>query len=180
MAALLVIALALALALRAKVGLSLGPPHALREPQAALDPALARRVDAALAAAEGAGVEDAIRFALAQTGDALWFGLGHGTRLSFGAAPREGNCVEYAHLFAALFNRAAGARGLEARAWAVRSADARLFGVALPHPALRDHDWALVVTRDGGQVRRYFVDPAFADAWLGWDVERNVKAPPRP
>jgi hypothetical protein len=168
-----------AAALRAKVGLTLRPPHALRSPAATLDAALVRRIDAALADARIEATEDAIAFALAQTGEVLRFGLDHPSRLRFGAEEREAHCVEYAHLFAAVLERAAAARGLRARAWVVHSGQARLFGWAVPLPGFQDHDWVLVVAEEGGQVRSYHVDPTFSDAWLGWDVQRNVIDPPK-
>jgi hypothetical protein len=129
------IVLAAAAALRAKVGLAFLPPHAVRPAAAMLDPALAARVDGALAGARIESADDAIDFALDRTGELLHFGLGHATRLRFGVDEREGNCIEYAHLFATVFNRAAVARGLDARARVVHSGRARVFGRPENHAA---------------------------------------------
>jgi hypothetical protein len=166
--------LVLIVGLRLKLGLTLLPPHAVRRPAALLDPDLARHIDDGLTGSRIDATEDALAFALAQTGGALHFGLDHPTRLAFGLGDREGNCIEYAHLFAAIFNRAAGTRGLPARAHVVHSARARLFGLTLPMRGFADHDWVLV---SGGGAPLH-VDPAFDDVWLGWDIGRNVVSPP--
>jgi hypothetical protein len=137
-------------------------PHVARPPAATLDPDFAR----------AAG--DLVRFALHETGDALHFGLAHPTRLAFDAHEREGNCIEYAHLFARVFDRAAAAHHVDARAYVVHSA-ARVFGRRLDVPGFDDHDWVLVVSHARGPgAAKLFVDPTLADADLDWDIARSV------
>jgi hypothetical protein len=64
-------------------------------------------------------------------------------------------------------------RGLPARSRVAHSGRARVFGRALPFRGFADHDWVLIAGTDP-----LYVDPAFADAWLGWDISRNVVSPP--
>lgn len=74
--------------------------------------------------------------------------------------------------------RLAARRHVAARAWPVRS-QARLFGARVPMRGWTDHDWVLVVARDG---HRWYVDPTLDDTGLGWDVTSNVRgtvSPPR-
>jgi hypothetical protein len=80
-------------------------PHRVRAPAAALDVALGHHYDAQAAATKMATIDDLVAFTLRTTASALHFGLRHRTRLSFDEAEREGNCVEYADLFATVFNR---------------------------------------------------------------------------
>jgi len=116
-----------------------------------------------------------VKLALDATAAQLHFGLQHRTSASFDVAEREGNCIEYAELFAAIFNREKGA--LDARAYAVHSAEARVFGQQLRDPKYRDHDWALVVVHGSAGARRLFVDPTLYDEGLGWDISRAVVGP---
>jgi hypothetical protein len=95
--------------------------------------------------------------------------------MSFSAAEREGNCIEYAHLFARVFDKAAAKAGLSARAYAVHSAQARIFGHAVPMRGWDDHDWVLIQDGTGDEARRWFVDPTMHDAGLGWDISPNVR-----
>ena len=152
-------------------------PHAVKRSAAVLDKPLERAVDVALAKTEIKTVEDAMDFALSASDKLLRFGLEHPTRMSFTAAEREGNCIEYANLFALVFDKAAAKGGLEARAYAVHSAKARLFGRAIPMRGWDDHDWALIQDGSGDEARRWYVDPTLHDAWLGWDIAANVRGP---
>ena len=88
----------------------------------------------------------------------------------FDDSEREGNCIEYAQLFANVFDRAAAQGHLAARAYAVHSADARLMGQVMAGRGMGEHDWVLVV--DG--EKRYYVDPTFFDMGLPWDISRSV------
>jgi hypothetical protein len=146
-------------------------PHAVRAPTAALDPALAASLDAEARAAKVAEADGLVAFALRATARELRFGLSHQTRLSFDGVEREGNCVEYAELFAAIVNREH--RSDDVRAWVVRS-DARVLGRRVDDPAWKDHDWALVVVRTPAGPRRLYVDPTLYDMGLGWDISSAV------
>ncbi|MDI1451497.1 hypothetical protein [Polyangium sp. 6x1] len=158
---------------RANVGLD--GPHTTRASSATLDKPLEAAIEFKLREARPATVEDAIELSLRMTGARLHFGIGHPTRLSFGAEPREGNCIEYAHLFARIFDMAAARSKLPARAYVVHSARAEVFEKVVPLPGLRDHDWVVIEDDTPGAKRQWFVDPAFEDAWLGWDLTKNVK-----
>ena len=147
-------------------------PHAVRAPTATLGAALARDLDAEASKAKLSSAGDLVALSLRTTAGALHFGLGHRTRLSFDTSEREGNCVEYAELFATIYNRERGS--LSARAWVVRS-DARILGQTVPDPAWKDHDWVLVVVRTNDGDERIFVDPTLYDMGMGWDVSRAVK-----
>ena len=155
--------------------LTFGAPHVARAPHATLSPALVARLDAI---AKPRDVDGAVKLALDATAAQLHFGLQHRTSTTFDVAEREGNCIEYAELFAAIFNREKGS--LDARAYAVHSAEARVLGQQLADPKYRDHDWALVVAGE----RRIFVDPTLYDEGFGWDISRAVIGPvtltPRP
>jgi hypothetical protein len=131
-------------------------PHAVRASTATIDPAVCGPLDTQAKAASIAAPDDLVAFALRITASALHFGLAHRTRLSFDGTEREGNCIEYAELFASIVNREHGV--IDAHAWVVRSA-AVLFGKALPDPAWKDHDWVLVVLRTPAGVERRYVDP---------------------
>ena len=156
---------------------SFHPPHIVRAPTAAVDLARTREVDAQAREAKIATPDDLVAFALGVTGRALHFGLAHRTRLSFDTTEREGNCVEYAELFAWIVNREHG--DVDARAWVVRS-DAELLGETPRDPAWKDHDWVLVVVRTPAGARRLFVDPTLYDMGLGWDISRAVRGDVRP
>jgi hypothetical protein len=157
------------------VGFEFLPPHKAQRPRAELDDTLRRAVDASLEKANIASVADARDWALSVTDKLLRFGLDHPTNLSFTASEREAHCVEYAHLFARIFERAVAKAGLAARVWVVHSGKARLFGQKVPWKGWDDHDWVLIEDRTGGEVRRLHVDPTLHDAGLGWDVGASVK-----
>jgi hypothetical protein len=155
---------------RARVGL-LGP-HVVQPPLARLDAALDAAVRYRIEEEKPQTVEAAVALSLKMTGNQLRFGLGHPTKYAFGAESRAGNCIEYAHLFAHIFEKAATRSKIAARAYVVHSSRAEIFGRVVPLPGFRDHDWVVIV--DNVDKRRWFVDPTFDDAWLGWDLATNV------
>jgi hypothetical protein len=140
---------------------------------AAIEPAVLRAFDARVDAAHVTGADEVLALALDATAARLHFGLGHRTSLAFGAE-REGNCVEYAHLFAALFERARARAHVGARAFVVHSDDARLLGERLDGRGLGEHDWNLVVVSTAAGDKQLFVDPTLYDAGLGWDIATSV------
>jgi hypothetical protein len=159
-------------------------PHTARRPAAVLDKALDRAVEASLAKASVDSVESAMDFSLAASDKLLYFGLGHAASMAFSAAEREGNCIEYAHLFARVFEKAARHAQLDARAYVVHSARAELFGHKVPFPGWDNHDWVLIQQGPrqgpgpqgpGDAARRWYVDPTLHDAGLGWDISSNVR-----
>jgi hypothetical protein len=97
--------------------------------------------------------------------------------MAFTGAEREGNCIEYSHLFARVFDKAAAKGGLGARAYAVHSAQARFFSKTLPMRGWGDHDWVLIQEGSGPDAKRWFVDPTLHDFGLGWDISANVRGP---
>jgi len=147
-------------------------PHTARTAAATLEEDFSRSVDTQIKEAKIGSVDQLVRFSLGVTGADLHFGLEHKTTLRFGAKEREGNCIEYAHLFATVFNRAAERKQVAARAYVVHS-DARVLGRKLPIPGLDDHDWVLVVPTAAG-AQRLFVDPTLYDFGLDWDISRSV------
>jgi len=147
-------------------------PHGPRASGASLDEPLSRSVDGRIKDATIGTIDQLLRFALQATARDLHFGLAHATSLRFGIAEREANCIEYAHLFVALFNRAAAKKHIAARAWVVRS-EARVLGQKVPASGLGDHDWAIVVPTDPKEPCR-FVDPTFYDFGLAWDIASSV------
>jgi len=151
------------------------PHHAARS-RAVLSAELVRAVAAARAEAAPRGVSALIDFALRQTRPRLRFGLDHPSSLGFDPREREGNCIEYSHLFASIFDRSAVAAGIDAQAFVVHSDRALLFGQRVPRRGWASHDWVLVVERDRdrAEVARYFIDPAFDDASFGWNIESDV------
>ncbi len=155
-------------------GLLYGAPHRVVTPSATLSRELAGRVDERAAREPAADVDAAIAQALEVTGSTLHFGLGHPTSLSF-SEEREGNCVEYAHLFATVFGRVANRAKLDVRAHVVHTMRPRLFGLRVPVRGFDDHDW-VHVTDGKGQPLAY-LDPTLHDALLGADVSGNVEAP---
>lgn len=165
-----VVLLATGAALAAWEGLGLVPAHDVRRAVAQPDATLSTRADQETASA-AATVPALLDATLRVTDGALHFGLNHRTTLRFTSVEREGNCVEYAQLFATLFNRAARAKGVAARAWPVRS-QARFFGARVAMRGWTDHDWVLIEDAGG---RRWYVDPTLHDAGLGWDVSSNVQ-----
>lgn len=159
-------------------GLDLLAPHTARRSAATLDDGLRRAVDAGLDRASITSLTEARDFSLSVTDKLLRFGLDHPTSLAFSAVEREADCVEYAHLFARVFERAAARANLQAKAYVVHSAEARVFGRKVPMERWQDHDWVLIEDRSGGEKadpRRHFIDPTLHDAGLGWDVSANVK-----
>jgi hypothetical protein len=150
-------------------------PHTAKKSAATLDKSLERAVDASLAKTKIDTTEGAMDFALAATDKLLHFNREHATSLSFEAAEREGNCAEYAHLFAKVFERAAQKNKLGARAFVVHSDKAQMFGQKMPFKGFEEHDWVLVVEGTGDEARRFYVDPAMHDAGLGWDIAANVR-----
>lgn len=148
-------------------------PHAVRPPTARLSSALDAKLDRDAATARTETPAALVQFALRETSTLLRFGLGHRTRTSFDVGEREGNCVEYAELFAAIFDRERG--HLDGRAWVVRS-QARILGRQATDPAWRDHDWVLVVAAG----RTLFVDPTLYDEGLGWNIAAMVRGDVRP
>jgi hypothetical protein len=147
-------------------------PHVARAPAAALDAEYARAIDARIREAKVASLEELIQLSLDVSGAGLRFGLGHKTTLTFGTREREGNCIEYAHLFASVFNRGAERRHISARAYVIHS-DARVLGQKLPMHGLDDHDWVLVVPTDP-KAKRLFIDPTLHDIGLDWNIARSV------
>ncbi len=156
----------------AEVLVTFQAPHTTRAAAATVTRASLRDIDGEIERADAASVDALVRFALRVTGARLHFGLEHQTTLEFGEKEREGNCIEYAHLFATVFNRAAERKRIPARASVVRS-DARVLGRTLPGRGLGDHDWVIVVPTERGENRR-FVDPTFYDLGLDWDISRSV------
>ena len=154
---------------------SLLPPHTAKRSAAVLDKPLERAVDASLAKAVPESVEGAMDMALSASDKLLHFGLEHTTSMSFAAAEREGNCIEYAHLFARVFDRAAQKGKLDARAYVVHSAKAEVLGRALPFRGWGDHDWVIIQEGTGADAKRWYVDPTMHDAGLGWDISANVR-----
>jgi hypothetical protein len=155
--------------------LELLPPHVLHRSSAVLNEPLRRTIDASLAGASVSTLESARDFSLATTDALLHFGLDHTTSFAFAASEREGNCIEYSHLFARVFERVAGKIGLDARAYVVHSSTAHLFGRQLPFRGFADHDWVLVVDGTGEDARRFYIDPTLHDVGLGWDISSNVR-----
>ena len=147
-------------------------PHAARASGASPDEPLSRSIDTRIKDATIGSTDELLRFGLEATARDLHFGLGHATSLRFGTAEREANCIEYAHLYVAIFNRAAAKKHIAARAWVVHS-EARVLGEKLPLRGLDDHDWVLVVPSEPKEPRR-FVDPTFYDFGLSWDIAANV------
>ena len=148
---------------------TLHAPHVARAPRAVMDAELTRSVDAATAKDAAALSESMLAFTDAH----LHFGLAHRTSLKFSNADREGNCIEYAELFAAAFNRAANRLHIAERAWVMHS-DARVLGGHIGQPGLDDHDWVLVVPTSGAGPRK-LIDPTFHDMGLDADIASIVK-----
>lgn len=156
-------------------GLELLPPHAAKRSGAIMDDGLRRAVDEAIDGSPIKTVDDARDFALSATDGLFHFGLNHATNMRFSASEREANCIEYAALYAKIFDRVAERKKLSAKAFAVHSGKARLFGKAVPMRGFDDHDWVLIDDRSGAEPRRLYVDPTLHDAGLGWDVKGAVK-----
>lgn len=148
------------------------PPHHVRATSASLSPALIKKIDTQKTNAKIATPKDLIAFGLAVTSSSLHFGLSHHTQRSFDETEREGNCVEYAELFAATVNREHG--NVDAHAYVVRS-DAKILGTTMKNPAWKDHDWVLLVVNDGAKSSRFYVDPTLYDMGLGWNISSAVQ-----
>jgi hypothetical protein len=152
---------------RVRAPIRLAGHHDIGPARGYLAPDLRERVDGL----EAETTDALLRASLALTRSALHPGLGHRTSLRFDGRSRPGHCVEYAHLYATAFNRAARHRGLDARARVVRSHHPTVLGISVPYRAFRSHDWVLVHDRDGDR----YVDPALADLGLGWDLRARVR-----
>lgn len=157
---------------RADLPVNFQAPHSVRAPRAIFDEDFSRSVETRIKDARIGSVDELRRFSLDVAATSLHFGLGHKTTLRFGTTEREGNCIEYAHLFASVFNRAAERKHIAGRAYVVHS-DARVLGRKLPIRGLDDHDWVLVAPNDPASTR-LFVDPTFYDLGLDWDISRSV------
>jgi len=159
----------------ARIELTLIPPHVAFAPSATLSDDKKKQLDDVIADAMLSDRDQVIDLALDFTSRSLSFSLGHKTSLDFGVPTRGANCVEYSELFVAVFDVAAKHAGSTARAYRVRS-DARVFGKPVSPflgASFADHDWVLVV--DPADGARIYLDPTFADAWLGASIARNVK-----
>jgi hypothetical protein len=152
--------------------LTLVPPHVAFAPDANLTDEKKKQLDAALDEQLPSDRDQAIDFALDFTGKSLSFSLGRTTSLDFDVRPRGGGGMQYAALFVAAFDAAAKRTGSTALAYRVRSAT-RVFGKRVPLASLAEHDWVMVV--DPADGARIYLDPMFADAWLGASLSRNVK-----
>lgn len=159
----------LAIVLTARWSLRLSAPHKVAAPHAVLGRTAAEQLAKAGSQFGDRSVDAAMTEAMRFTGTRLRFGLGHKTSLAFDEH-REGNCVEYANLFGHSFNTIAKLWGLSSQAFVVRSLDVTVWGVRLPFPGWRDHDWVAIRTGDSVQ----FVDPTFGDSFLGADLTGNV------
>ena len=114
-------------------------------------------------------------FSLSVSDKLLHFGLHHQTSRSFAAAEREGNCIEYAELFAKVFEKAAQKGGLKARVFVVHSDKARVFGQKMPSTssdsaaavAVADEVASEAVADGGASITVVVAEasPAAADAW---------------
>jgi hypothetical protein len=176
-AALLLVAVA-AGAVLPHYAVELQGPHLVRRSQASLDEDFGRLIETALDRSKPDNVDAALDFSLSATDKFLHFGLSHPTSHSFTTTPREGNCIEYAELFARIFERAVKGAHIDAKVVVVHSTKARLFGLKVPLRGWDDHDWVLIEDRSAGpkeEVRRLYVDPTLHDFGLGWDIESNVK-----
>ncbi len=153
---------------------SFNAPHVARRSAATTT----RDLDLALASDVAANTTPLlIDSALRTTGAHLHFGLNHPTSLKFDDQEREGNCIEYANLFALVFDRMAARAHSTARAYSVHSTDARLLGQMVPGRGMGEHDWALVVEPTPTGDKRYYVDPTFYDMQLPWDITTSVHGP---
>jgi len=159
-------------AVAARVQLTLIAPHTAFAPTATLSDDKKKELDEAIADAMLTDREHALDLSLDVTGRWLSLAPWHKTSLAIGAGARGGNGVEYADLFATVFDVAAKHAGSTARAYRVES-DVRVFGKRIPLPSFARHDWVLVV--DPADGARIDLDPMLADAWLGASLARNVK-----
>lgn len=160
-----------ALGVTARLGLELRGPHVVLSYGSPLNAEKQRELDEAIAAKHPRTKTEVLDFALDYTARSLRFSLDHPTSLRFESATRDGNCVEYTYLFVQAFNAAAKRASVSARAYAVRSTQARIAGVKVPLRGFADHDFAVVQD----DAERLYVDPTLYDAHLGWNVAFNVK-----
>lgn len=150
-------------------------PHTVTKTMARLSPLLDREVLDSISASQISTVTDAISFSLRQTGNLLYFGLKHTTSYAFTDLAREGNCIEYAHLFCRVFSAVVSKKALKASTYVVHSANAKVAGQKLAAKGWGDHDWAIVQDNTiAGKPKKYYIDPTLFDAGLGWDIESNV------
>jgi hypothetical protein len=169
----LVAAVGVALAATRVYGIEYRPPHVLLPVPAPLGASQQHSLDDTLAKANPHDRDQALEFALSFTGRNLFFGMGHPSGFEFpDGSPRAASSVDYTYLFVLVFNAAARRADLPARAYRVRTLDARLFGLEITVGGLGDHDWALIVDPSDGA--RFYEDPTFSDVYLGADIERNV------
>ena len=139
---------------------------------ASLSAALAARLDAI---PKPQNADALVKLALDATAAQLHFGLQHRTNTSFDVAEREGNCIEYAELFATIISiaRRRGSLRRCARTWCT-APEARVLGQRLAESEVsrsttgRSWSWA---------NRRLFVDPTLYDEGFGWDISRAVIGP---
>jgi hypothetical protein len=149
------------------------PPHVLLPVPAPLGAPEQRSLDSTLEKENPRDREQVIDFALSFTGRNLFFGMGHSSGFEFpDGSPRAASSVDYTYLFVLVFDAAARRANLPARAYRVRTLDARLFGLEITVGGLGDHDWALIVDPSDGA--RFYEDPTFSDVYLGANIERNV------
>jgi hypothetical protein len=166
--------LLVALGVAARLQLALVPPHVASAPAARLSPEKKKQLDDLVDEQVPTNRDEAIELALDFTGKSLSLSPGHPTSFDFGIKPQGANCAEYASLFVAAFDAAAKRVGSSALGYRVHS-DVRVFGKRIPVAAFADagHDWVMVV--DPADGARIYVDPVFADLWLGASLARNVK-----
>lgn len=146
--------------------------HGTRSPMADLSHELQVEIQRATDGKTPGDIRSVIELSMQVTGKFLHFGLSHPTRLRFDKQPREANCIEYSTLFASVFNQLARWAKLKAIASLVHSDEARIFGWQPKSLAFSNHDWVVIEDRDGP---RWYVDPTFADYWLGWNLDGNVE-----
>jgi hypothetical protein len=153
--------------------MTLGPGHRATKSRAVLDRPLERELALRIASSDIRSSADARDFALSFAAGRLHFGLSHSTNRLFSMREREGNCIEYAELTAAVFERVARAKRLEARAWVVHSEQPRVLGMKVPLRGFDGHDWVLIDSRSSAE--RYYVDPTFYDSGLDWDLSGAIR-----
>ena len=113
-----------------------------------------------------------IELSVQLTAQHLKFGRGHQTCLAFDAKQREGNSLEFAVLFASIFNQLARWAKLEAMASIVHSTESKVFGRQI---GKWGHDWVVVEPRTKTAGERRFVDPTLGSLHLGWNLAGNVE-----
>ena len=101
--------------------LELSPAHAVVSPGATLAPTLRAEVLAGMKGRAFASSADVVSYALEVSRAKLHFGMDHSTSLRFGEAEREGNCIEYAHLFGEVVELVAKEAKIDMKVRVVRS-----------------------------------------------------------